>query len=63
MILVTGANGFVGYKIMQMCKDVLACPSLRGVSEEEIKRKETSYGSFGGGCDAPRGLFLYLYCK
>lgn len=38
MILVTGANGFVGYKIMQMCKDVLACPSLRGVSEEEIKR-------------------------
>ena len=38
MILVTGANGFVGYKIMQMCKDILACPSLRGVSEEEIKR-------------------------
>ncbi len=38
MILVTGANGFVGYKIMQMCKDAVACPSLRGVSEYEIKR-------------------------
>ena len=38
MILVTGANGFVGHKIMQMCKDVLACPSLREVSEEKIKR-------------------------
>ncbi|MBQ6696062.1 MAG: sugar nucleotide-binding protein [Lachnospiraceae bacterium] len=38
MILVTGANGFVGHKIMQMCKDTVACPSLRGVSEEEIKR-------------------------
>ena len=38
MILVTGANGFVGHKIMQMRKDVVACPSLRGISEEEVKR-------------------------
>ena len=38
MILVTGANGFVGHKIMQLCKDTLACPSLRGASEDEIKR-------------------------
>lgn len=38
MILVTGANGFVGGKIMQMCKNVIACPSLREASEEEIKR-------------------------
>ena len=38
MILITGASGFVGQKIMQMCKDVLACPSLKGASEEEIKR-------------------------
>lgn len=30
MILVTGANGFVGHKIMQLCKDTVACPSLRG---------------------------------
>lgn len=37
MILVTGASGFVGSKIMQMCKDVIACPSLRGLSEDEIK--------------------------
>ena len=38
MILVTGANGFVGHKIIQMRKDVVACPSLRGTSEDEIKR-------------------------
>lgn len=38
MILVTGATGFVGNKIMQMRQDVIACPSLRGMSEEEVKR-------------------------
>ena len=38
MILVTGANGFVGGKIMQMCKDVIACPSLRDSSVDTIKR-------------------------
>ena len=38
MILVTGATGFVGQKIMKMCKDVIACPSLRNVSEDEVKR-------------------------
>ena len=38
MILVTGANGFVGHKIMQLCKDTLACPSLRDASEDAIRR-------------------------
>lgn len=38
MILVTGASGFVGGKIMQMCKGVVACPTLRGLSEDDIKR-------------------------
>ena len=38
MILVTGASGFVGNKIMQMCSDVAACPSLRDASEDRIKR-------------------------
>lgn len=38
MILVTGAGGFVGGKIMQMRADAIACPSLRGLGEEEIKR-------------------------
>lgn len=38
MILVTGANGFVGHKIMQLCKDTVACPSLRNASEDEVKR-------------------------
>ena len=38
MILVTGANGFVGHKIMQLCKDTLACPSLREATEDGIKR-------------------------
>ena len=38
MILVTGATGFVGHKIMQVCKDVIACPSLRETTEDEVKR-------------------------
>ena len=38
MILVTGASGFVGNKIMQMCNDTVACPSLRGMTEDGIKR-------------------------
>lgn len=38
MILVTGATGFVGNKIMELCKDVVAAPSLRNASEEQIRR-------------------------
>ena len=38
MILVTGAGGFVGQKIMQMCEGAVACRSLRGATEDEIKR-------------------------
>ena len=38
MILVTGATGFVGHKLMEMCRDTVACPSLRGSTEEDIKR-------------------------
>ena len=38
MILVTGTSGFVGSKIMQECKNVIPCPSLKGLSEDEIKR-------------------------
>ena len=38
MILVTGATGFVGNKIMEVCEDVVAAPSLRNASEEQIKR-------------------------
>ena len=37
MILVTGAKGFVGHKIMEL-GDTIACPSLRGASEDEVKR-------------------------
>ena len=38
MILVTGAGGFVGHKIMETCKGVIAAPSLRNASEDEVKR-------------------------
>ena len=37
MILVTGATGFVGNKIMELCSDVVACPSLRGASEDDVR--------------------------
>ena len=38
MILVTGANGFVGRKIMQLCNNTIAAPSLRGATEDQIRR-------------------------
>ena len=37
-ILVTGAAGFVGQKIMQMCNGAMACPSLRDATEDEVRR-------------------------
>ncbi len=38
MILVTGATGFVGGKMMQLCDGVIACPSLRGAREDDVRR-------------------------
>ena len=38
MILVTGASGFVGQALMQMCENVIACPSLRGATEADVIR-------------------------
>ena len=43
MILVTGASGFVGQKIMKLCKDTIACPSLREASEDQVKRIVEAY--------------------
>ena len=45
MILVTGATGFVGHKIMQLCSDTVACPSLRGMSEVDIQRMVEESGA------------------
>ena len=47
MTLVTGASGFVGAKIMDVCEGVIAAPSLRGVSENEVRRLVAE-----SGCDA-----------
>ena len=38
MILVTGANGFVGAKLTACCPDTVACPSLRDATEEQVRR-------------------------
>lgn len=38
MILVTGASGFVGKKLIKCCKNTSASPSLRDKTEDEIKR-------------------------
>ena len=38
MILVTGASGFVGGKILQMRSDAVASPSLKGMGEDDVRR-------------------------
>ena len=38
MILVTGGTGFIGSKLMQMCKNTIACPSLQNMAEDDIIR-------------------------
>ena len=37
-ILVTGATGFVGHKLMEMCDGAVASPSLRNTTPEDLKR-------------------------
>lgn len=36
MILVTGKSGFVGGKIMNVCKNTVGCQSLRGLTQDDI---------------------------
>lgn len=38
MILITGASGFVGHKLMALCKDTVASPSLRNATQEMVNR-------------------------
>ncbi|MBQ2809646.1 MAG: sugar nucleotide-binding protein [Clostridia bacterium] len=38
MILITGTSGFVGGKLLQACENAIACPSLKGLSEDDIRR-------------------------
>ena len=45
MMLVTGASGFVGGKIMELCRDAIACPSLRGATEETVRRMVEESGA------------------
>ena len=37
-ILVTGARGFVGHKLMEHFRDAVAAPSFRNASKEEVQR-------------------------
>ena len=45
MILVTGARGFVGSKILELCRDTVAGPSLRNASEDEVRRRVEESGA------------------
>ena len=38
MILITGANGFVGQKLMKFFKDAIPAPSLRNATYNDIQR-------------------------
>ena len=48
MILVTGASGFVGEKLIKCCSNTIASPSLRNKTEEEIKRIVVSAAAENG---------------
>ena len=37
-ILVTGARGFVGTRLMRELEGAIAAPSMQGMSEEQAKR-------------------------
>ena len=45
MILVTGATGFVGKKIMDICSDTVAAPSLQNASLDDVKRVVEASGA------------------
>lgn len=45
MILVTGATGFVGKKIMDTCSDTVAAPSLRNASLDDVNRVVEASGA------------------
>ncbi len=37
-ILITGAHGFVGARLMKDLNGAVAAPSLRGMTEEQVKK-------------------------
>ena len=37
-ILITGAHGFVGARLMKELEGAIAAPSIQGMNEEQIKR-------------------------
>ncbi len=45
MVLVTGASGFVGQALMRLCDNAVACPSLRGATEDEVRRLVAESGA------------------
>ena len=74
MILITGANGFVGHKLMELCKDTAASPSLQNVTQEMVNRMieesnadvvvHTAAISDIGTCEAdPEASYLANACK
>ena len=38
-ILVTGAHGFVGTRLMKELEGAIAAPSIQGMNQEQIKRR------------------------
>ena len=62
MILVTGATGFVGQNIMELCDGTVACPSLRTATEDDIKGIIDRYGGRIGQNKAREILQAVRHC-
>lgn len=45
MVLITGANGFVGHRLMKTVKNAIAAPSLREATQDDIKRMIENSGA------------------
>ena len=61
-ILITGAHGFVGNRLMQDLDDTVAAPSMRGMSEEQTLSSTQQQSQMSGRVKKIRGHLMKQMC-